>query len=425
MKFLEFIFTKTPLFFLTQSLWRDEAFSILLSQKSVKEIIYLTAKDFNPPLYYLLLKLWMGVFGRSEIVVRSLSFIIYALSIYIFFELLVVLEKRRLKNLWLPVVVFATSPIILYYAFEARMYSLLYFFTLVFYYALFAKKERLWKTVAVLGCFTHYFFLFNLLAVFVSFKKEKRKKLFVPFVLFVPWLIFVFFVKASSGLYKGFWIKKLSFFDMFLSPFYLWANYDKNWEPLFKGAILISLFLIFCFIISLISSNLSKSKLKILLSWLLLPFLLSVLISLFLLPIFLPRYLIFIVPSFVLLISFMKNQKLSKLFLVVLLSLNLFYNFFLVKNKTKVNWKKELFEVRLLLDKNTLVYITNPEDYPVFAYYLPEDKVFIFYKTYDIIPDYVGKIVIPKEKTGATIPIYPKQAILIRKPQDYIVFSIK
>ena len=64
---LNFIFTKTPLFFLTQSFWRDEAFSYFMAKKNISEIIFLTAKDFNPPLYYSILHFWIKIFGGSEI----------------------------------------------------------------------------------------------------------------------------------------------------------------------------------------------------------------------------------------------------------------------------------------------------------------------------------------------------------------------
>ncbi|PIW73452.1 hypothetical protein CO005_01355, partial [Candidatus Roizmanbacteria bacterium CG_4_8_14_3_um_filter_34_9] len=67
---LNFLFTKTPLFFLTQPFWRDEAFSYFMAKKNIFEMLLLTAKDFNPPLYYFILHFWMNIFGSSEIALR-------------------------------------------------------------------------------------------------------------------------------------------------------------------------------------------------------------------------------------------------------------------------------------------------------------------------------------------------------------------
>ena len=82
---INFLFTKTPLFFFTQSLWRDEAFSYFLAKQSFLNILYLSSKDFTPPLYEFLLKTWIYFFGSSEIALRSLSLIAYLILAYFFY----------------------------------------------------------------------------------------------------------------------------------------------------------------------------------------------------------------------------------------------------------------------------------------------------------------------------------------------------
>ncbi|PIZ64741.1 hypothetical protein COY14_04075 [Candidatus Roizmanbacteria bacterium CG_4_10_14_0_2_um_filter_36_9] len=71
--------------FFVQNLWRDEAFSVVMSGQSVGNIIQSTAADFNPPLYYLILHYWMLIFGSSEIAIRSLSLLFYTLTIFVIF----------------------------------------------------------------------------------------------------------------------------------------------------------------------------------------------------------------------------------------------------------------------------------------------------------------------------------------------------
>jgi mannosyltransferase len=57
-----------------ESLWLDEAHSVIQAQRGVAQIwIHEATKDPNPPLYFTVLKFWMRAFGTSEAAVRSLS----------------------------------------------------------------------------------------------------------------------------------------------------------------------------------------------------------------------------------------------------------------------------------------------------------------------------------------------------------------
>src|SRR3989339_1180240 len=141
---LNFIFTKTHLFFFTQSFWRDEAFSYFMAKKNVSEIIFLTAKDFNPPLYYLILHFWIKIFGGSEIALRSLSIIFFWATIYVAFLFLNDIFKIKLKKSFFYLIFFIVNPLLLYYAFEARMYTMFAFFASLSYYAFFKKDYRLY-----------------------------------------------------------------------------------------------------------------------------------------------------------------------------------------------------------------------------------------------------------------------------------------
>src|SRR6266498_48084 len=56
-----------------QSFWFDEAYSVVQARKPLGDLLAATAADTQPPLYYLLLGLWGGLFGDSEPALRSLS----------------------------------------------------------------------------------------------------------------------------------------------------------------------------------------------------------------------------------------------------------------------------------------------------------------------------------------------------------------
>jgi len=132
---LNFLFTKTPLFFLTQPFWRDEAFSYFMAKKNIFEMLFLTAKDFNPPLYYFILHFWMNIFGSSEIALRSLSLLFFWGTICIVFLFLNNIFKMKERKSSIYLILFIINPLLLYYAFEARMYSMLAFFATLSFYA--------------------------------------------------------------------------------------------------------------------------------------------------------------------------------------------------------------------------------------------------------------------------------------------------
>ena len=66
--------------FFTEGLWCDEAFSWALASKG-SALLPLTARDFNPPLYYLVLHAWMAIVGTSEVAMRSLSLAFFGLTL--------------------------------------------------------------------------------------------------------------------------------------------------------------------------------------------------------------------------------------------------------------------------------------------------------------------------------------------------------
>ena len=56
----------------TQDYWRDELFTIFVSRNSYYDIILLTAKDFNPPLFYFLTKVVSDSFKDSPFYLRQI-----------------------------------------------------------------------------------------------------------------------------------------------------------------------------------------------------------------------------------------------------------------------------------------------------------------------------------------------------------------
>lgn len=108
-----------------KSIWRDEAFSYLLAQQDITSIISTTAKDFTPPLYYLLLHPVVNMFGANAMGLRLLSLMpILVLQLLLTREIRHYFPKNSkfLSNLLM--LLLCTHPLLLYFSVELRAYSL-------------------------------------------------------------------------------------------------------------------------------------------------------------------------------------------------------------------------------------------------------------------------------------------------------------
>ena len=106
-----------------QSLWYDEGFSAWLAQRPLGEIVARTAADIHPPLYYLLLHGWIGLFGTSEWSLRLPSAMLAVLCVPLIWQVARRLLRQRAAADTAALLV-AFSPLWLWYGREARMYTL-------------------------------------------------------------------------------------------------------------------------------------------------------------------------------------------------------------------------------------------------------------------------------------------------------------
>ena len=130
---------------LNQSLWLDEAITAkVVRQFSLFQIPSLfSPADFHPPLYYIVMKMWTGIFGYSEVALRIPSVIFSLLTGHAVF-----LIGTRLKNqkfgLW-AAALYLFNPLVIYYSQEARMYSMVTFlltFALYFWLEIMHNQEE-------------------------------------------------------------------------------------------------------------------------------------------------------------------------------------------------------------------------------------------------------------------------------------------
>jgi len=442
---ISYLFTKTPLVFLIQSLWRDEAFSYLLAKKNIVDILYLTAKDFNPPFYYLLLHFWMKLFGHSEISLRLLSLIFFWGIVYVTYLFFVNILKINFKRSFLYLSLFVLNPLLIFYAFEARMYTMLAFTVTLSFYFMIKKNWRWYIFITVLGLYTHYFMIFVILsqlAIVFLFEKRQpdfRKKIaniLLSLILVAPWFFFV--LKQRTTFNEPFWIEKIplnlktSSYLIFSFLTIIFNGYENIKQLLEKPMlqIILAFILNFLLIIGFLKINLEKRKKRVIFCYLIFwSIVIPGLVGIFSYwkPIFLPRYLIFSTVGFLILICYILEKikppgRYLIIFFLVCYSLN--YNWLQIKNQQKDNVRAVFSEVKHLAGKKDLLYVSNELDFFLAQYYFDENRVYIFGKKYEEIPNYVGKILIPKNKITTSLPTYPEKAFVLNNNYHYDIQSL-
>ena len=103
--------------------WIDEGLSVGIADRPLADIPGVLRQDGSPPLYYLLLNLWLSVAGRSEESVHGLSVLFAVLCVPVAFWAGWTLFGR--PTAWVGAVLAAVNPFITQYAQEGRMYALL------------------------------------------------------------------------------------------------------------------------------------------------------------------------------------------------------------------------------------------------------------------------------------------------------------
>lgn len=106
-------------------IWYDEAFSLLLSERTPGLIWSTTARDVHPPLYYVILHYWMLLFGNGAGAVRGLSAVADVGTLVLCLKLMSLVATPRATCL--AGILLVLLPISVRYSQEVRMYALLGF----------------------------------------------------------------------------------------------------------------------------------------------------------------------------------------------------------------------------------------------------------------------------------------------------------
>lgn len=381
--------------YLNQSLRLDEAQSLWQSRGSFSSILKLIAHDVHVPLYHLILHVWLTLFGNGVVAVRVLSLIFFILNIPAIYAL-GKLAYSRAVGLFSATIV-ATSPFMVWYGNEARMYSLLTLLTILnsyFFVSIYKKRGTYWSWIgytitAILGVYTHYFFFLLLVAQVVFFFAKKEifpRKALSRFLIiagiviasFLPWAIYVF--KSGSASNMRPLLLPPSSFDIFNTFSYFLFGF----HPDFINTIFVSLWpLSALFIFLALRHNVKFSpESQFFALAVLVPMVLAYVISFVLRPVFLPRYLILTLPPLLLVISAIiltYPKRLSagiQTILVSLMLITLFTQGYSDTTPVKENYRAAVNLLNEEVGPSDLIIVSAPFTiYPVEYYYRGLGKI--------------------------------------------------
>lgn len=93
-----------------------------------------------------------------------------------------------------------------------------------------------------------------------------------------------------------------------------------------------------------------------------------------------------------------------------------------MKQKQKTNMAKVIREIKRISKNSDLLYVVNELDFHTAQYYFDEKRVYIYNsKTYEDIPNYIGKIFIPKDKLVRRLPYFPRKAFILNPDSTYSI----
>jgi len=193
-----------------QPLWWDEGWSVYFATADIPSMLARTAIDIHPPVYYLLLHIWILIVDPSSIAVRLFSILVGTLSIPLLFFL-----GRRLFGMRVGIMAaltMAVAPFHIYYSQETRMYAfvtLLVLCSMHLFLSLLEREETAsssrihWLSYIVvtsLAMYTQYYAIFIPLSqtifIVIRFRQHKRflaKWLGAQMALllsYLPWLLY-------------------------------------------------------------------------------------------------------------------------------------------------------------------------------------------------------------------------------------------
>lgn len=185
----------------TKSFWGDEILSIRFAAQDFSGFIKSLSADYHPPLYFLLLKFWINIFGQHEIMLRVFQglqgAIFVALSLILFRRLF---TYHRYHPFWFLLItsseVWLFMPMLRYYIFAACLVMI----SSIFFFNWIENPNRKNSLLLIISyiCLLYTDYPASIVILIHGFfiilnVKNLIRKLFLVYaaamVLFLPWLV--------------------------------------------------------------------------------------------------------------------------------------------------------------------------------------------------------------------------------------------
>jgi uncharacterized membrane protein len=361
-------------------IWRDESFSINVATKPLHMILDITIDDVHPPLHLILLHFWMKVFGSSAFSVRMLSLIFGMMTIYFTYLLSTLVFSKPTYRL-LTALFVSINPLLIIYSQEARCYSMFTTFAAaaIYFACRMNSKGRLntyfyFILFSILALYTHNHYTMALAGITIAIligilypashriklglalRNSDLKRATVSIVCislcYLPWLSAIAqqYARVEN---QGFWLQFHPIRDVidtygwfFTSHLYNGSFTVLNWF----AYNFIRIFAIWLSIGGIILEFGKSTKYSPKLSWLVLLMLGTVFLISFKTPLYYVRYLIFVVPILLILMSYgirsfiiLFSRKSVIVLTVVFITSNLvFYLTNIAQNTYKAEYQKTI-----------------------------------------------------------------------------------
>lgn len=422
-------------FIVSRDIALDEPFSIFHAQRSIADIFALMKEENNPPLHFMILHFVTALFGNGPLAVRLPSLLFGALA--------AVMIRKAGKKFLSPEAGFAASFLFIfsthniYFAQEARGYSLFMLLSVSVFYQFFSLMQegvtrgRFMKFLFlnVLLIYTHYLGLVLIVLQVIFLAATRRKELIrelavsyqLLFLAFVP-LLYFFFVRVSSVSDTGTWVSVPS----------ADALYDNIRK--FSNAPVVAA----CFIVLLAAGMIALFRKgsviqRYIFAWFFVPYLGLYLIS-FIFPVYIDRYLNFLSAPFYLSLSMIpgllvRKENLRHILYVLMVA------GMAVTVKLNPSHNREPAKAAAILksmkDDHTLLLIAPAWDHLGIYYYYDREA---FSRPYLLGPHQESKKIVPVYKTGDALKaldnhvgpvVYLQGAAMVNNPSDELMIFLK
>lgn len=312
----------TSLFMLgRKSFWIDESFTFYISH-TLSNLGYIAwHQEPNMWFYYFLLHFW-GLFGKTDLFIRFMSAIFSILSVPVFYKIGEYLFSKRVALI--SSILLSLHLFFIFYAQEARSYSLLLFLIFISTYSFLRFKENnFYKVIYVisssLAIYTHFYAGFILFAhLLYSLYKKTFKTYFISYIFMTIFTIPLLISPSLHG-HTADYLARPTISNL-IGTFYLIGG---DFLPL----VLLYLTLFLLGVLSFIKNK----KFLFLFLWIFVPMFISFMIS-EVKPIYQSVYFVVCLPAFLLIVANVvikiKNQFLYYFIIIALIFFSIFRLYF-------------------------------------------------------------------------------------------------